>query len=333
MSDTESNEGAGGPAPAEPGDASRVSEVTEANEGLAADDESQASALEGVTEANESLADDDTGPAAVGVSPDEPSPASPVAVRPKAGRPPTPSWLAALQRRSWFKAGQLLLAPLLAAGAVGVHWWLNVPDVIQERAGDQGSKKKKRGKKDKRAKGKARGRADKGKARGRRGRAGPRSTDELAAAWQEYKGTEFEDEPIRAGWARSHQALINRAVVVARRDAFDGAPEQPRIVLASTTCRTVRCRFVLRSPYAHELEVLGSSLERLRYQEQPVWRDFDAVPISTPEGEPSHEHYVRVTVGFQLDDTDSRALTVAEVQEPPPSDEATAPDDSPPRAG
>ena len=106
-------------------------------------------------------------------------------------------------------------------------------------------------------------------------------------------------------------------MVVARKDAFDGAPETPRIVLASTTCRTVRCQFVLRSPYAHELEVLGGSLERLIHEERPVWQSFGTEPISAPEGQPSGEHYLRVTVAFNADDTDSRALAIAAAPKDP----------------
>jgi hypothetical protein len=224
-------------------------------------------------------------------------------------------WPAALMKSPWWMvAAQILIAPLLAAGAIGVHWWLNVPDKIIESPNDQGSKKRKK---------KPR------KPRDRRSRdqnaRNDRSPDELQRDWDRYAQEPFDDEPVRPVWARRHQALVQRAVVVARRDAFKGAPEQPRVVLSGTKCRTVRCRFTMRSQYLHALDAVSDALSRLQSDDADVWRSFAVEPRASSTGEDEggdedeDEHYVDVTVSFHTDDTDSRSLSI---RPEPETDEA-----------
>ncbi|MEM7157197.1 MAG: hypothetical protein AAF799_30370 [Myxococcota bacterium] len=227
---------------------------------------------------------------------------------------------AAARRPRWYRVGQLILPPLLAAGAVGVHWKLNVPDKILESPNDQGSKKRKKKKNKRSAKtGKA------GRDRRAKNRHAPRSAEQLDEAWTQFAETPFDDEPIRAPWARRNQALINRAMVVARRAVFEGAPEEPRTVLASTKCRTVRCRFVVRSPYQHELETLRGGLERLEFEGESAWRSFEAKTIEPPEGMDEEEHYLEVVVGMASDEVGGSGLEVpSSAEDADPDDDAKA---------
>ena len=243
----------------------------------------------------------------------------PTTGRAAAEGPSRPSW------RRWEGVARLLLPPVLAAMAVGVHWWINVPEHVRESPHDQGVKK--------RSKDKA-----KRAARDRRSRQAQRddarSAEELERDWARLGQTAFDDEPTRTAWARRHQAIINRAVVVARRAAFEGAPEQPRVVLSETTCRTVRCRFELRSGDAKALELLTAELGRLEAEGEPVWRSYEVEPVATPtdeeaaaaKAEPAQpattERAVRITVAFQSDETNTRELEI-----PTEDDEAEAVDD------
>jgi len=227
--------------------------------------------------------------------------------------PTAPLWqrLAYSRPPLWYRVAQLLLPPLLVSGAIGVHWWLNVPDKILESPRDQGAKKKK----------KKASRARKSRRDRKTAREQPRSAEQLADDWAIFAGGVFEDEPTRSSWARSHQALINRAMVVARREGFEGAPEKPSVVLTSTKCHTVRCRFVLRSPYRHELDVMVDSLERMQVDDATIWRSFQSESVTAPEGLPSAEQYMQITVGFRVDDTDSRSLALAKPEPKPESAE------------
>jgi hypothetical protein len=217
----------------------------------------------------------------------------------------------ATRRPLWRRVAELALPPLLAAGAVGVHWKLNVPDKLIESPNDQGSKEKKPDKKKKAREKKPRD-AQRDEAR---------TSEELAADWERFAAVPFDDEPTRTAWARRNQVVINRAVVEARRQAFEGAPEEAKVVLASTTCRTVRCRFTLRSPYAHELELIGAALQRLEIAGEPAWRSFEveavapAVDPAQPEAET--QRLVQITVAFHTDDIDTDTIEIpAEDAEP-----------------
>jgi hypothetical protein len=210
-------------------------------------------------------------------------------------------------RPLWRRTVQLLLPAVLAAGAMGVHWMVNVPDKIVHSANDQGAKDKDKKDKDKKKREAERRRAKQEETR---------TPEQLEADWESHGTVPFDEEPTRTAWARRHQVVINRAVVEARRQAFAGAPEEPKVVLSSTTCRTIRCRFLLRSAYPHELDLMASTLERLREAGEPVWRSFEVapVPVEPPQaGQPvvEVEHAVQVIVGFVDDDTDANALEIS----------------------
>jgi hypothetical protein len=222
-------------------------------------------------------------------------------------------------RPLWQRTVQLLAPAVLAAAAMGVHWAVNVPDKIVVSSNDQGAKDKKPEKK------------KKGSDRKKTKRDEARTPEQLEADWETHGATPFDDEPTRTAWARRHQVVINRAVVEARRHAFEGAPEDPNVVLTSTTCRTVRCRFVLSSPFPHELDLMTTTLERLRESGEPVWRSFEVEPLApTPEpakGDAKGEtkHAVQVTVSFRTDETETNALEI-----PPATPEV---DDEPENGG
>jgi hypothetical protein len=222
-------------------------------------------------------------------------------------------------RPLWQRTVQLLAPAVLAAAAMGVHWVVNVPDKIVESSSDQGAKDKKPDKKKKSSERKKPKRDE------------TRTPEQLEADWETHAATPFDDEPTRTAWARRHQVVINRAVVEARRHAFEGAPEDPNVVLTSTTCRTVRCRFVLSSHFPHELDLMTTTLERLRESGEPVWRSFEVEPLApTPEpakGDAKGEikHAVQVTVSFRTDETETNALEI-----PPATSEA---DDEPENGG
>lgn len=213
--------------------------------------------------------------------------------------PPAP---AAPRRPLWQRVAHLLLPPVLAASAMGVHFALNVPDKIVESPNDQGSKTKKPDKKKKDA--------DKRRAAAKRDET--RTPEALDADWDTYRESPFDEEPTRTSWARRHQLVINRAVIEARRQAFAGAPEEPDVVLASTTCRTVRCRFTLRSPFPRELDLMTSTLRRLYAEGEPLWRSFEIEPVEATPGAPEGEveQGVQITVAFLTDETDSNALEI-----------------------
>ncbi len=194
---------------------------------------------------------------------------------------------------------QLVLPVVMAAGAMGLHWWINVPEKIIESSRDQGSKKKKKRRNKKKGKQGSRKKGDE-----------PRSAAEIDREFQRYRDREFEDEPTRASWARQHQALLNRAMVVARRAAFEGAPEEPQVVLDGAQCRSVRCRFRLRSSYPHELEVLSGALERMMAGDRPLWRSYESSSVPPPERAREGEHFFEVMVAFHSDETDARTLEV-----------------------
>lgn len=211
--------------------------------------------------------------------------------------------VAAPVRPLWQRTVQLLLPAVLAAAAMGVHWVVNVPDKIVVSSNDQGAKKDKD--KDKKKKEKDKRRTAK--------RDETRTPEQLEADWETHGSTPFEDEPTRTAWARRHQVVINRAVVEARRHAFKGAPEEPNVVLSSTSCRTVRCRFQLRSSFPQELDLMTSTLERLHESGEPVWRSFEVEPVKLEEKEAAKgeaKHAVQVTVAFLADETDTNALEI-----------------------
>ncbi len=191
------------------------------------------------------------------------------------------------------RIARALLAPVLTLGAVGVHFWVNVPEekvVVNKR--DQGSKKKKRV-------GPAR-KAIK-----------PRSSEQMDAAWERWSKEPYEGEPIKGKWGRRQQSIVNKAVVVARKEAFDGAPEEPRVVVSGTQCRTIRCRFLLRSPFEHELALTVKTMRQLQADGEPLWRSLETKPVDPPTPQsPRDDHYLEVTIGVNVDGVEASAIEV-----------------------
>ena len=195
-----------------------------------------------------------------------------------------------------WRIARLALAPILAGAAFGVHMWLNVPeDAVIEQLRAQG-KKKKGGRK--------------GRPRPpRRQKMDPRSADELDAAFSEWEGKPFDDEPPNGRWPRDMQTMINKAVVVARKAAFEGAPEEPRVIVTGTQCRTIRCRFVLRSPFEHEVQMLAKAIEGVHYDGEPMWRSFTTQPVDPPTNQsPEDDVYLEVTVAVTQDGYESTLI-------------------------
>lgn len=198
----------------------------------------------------------------------------------------------------WLRIGRFLAAPVMAILAVGIHFWLNVPDHPPPSPPDKAEKSSKK--------------RPKAKPRSRRARFEPRSAEELERVWARYQRLDFAREPELDAWSRRTEAIVNRAVAVARKTAFEGAPEEPRVGVTGTECRTVRCRFVLRSPYAHELPILRNALKRLEVDGESVWRHFEAHRIPPPDGSPKDEAYLEIVVALQSDEIRSARLEVGE---------------------
>lgn len=205
--------------------------------------------------------------------------------------------------RGWLLAAQLFVPLQLTAGAVAIHWALNVPAEVIVSPRDQGAKTKQK---------------KKPRANDRRAQRGnkkldrkPRSDKTLERALARWSRRKFEDEPVVVEWARRHQTLVSKAFIEARRAAFDGAPEEPAIALASTACKTVRCRFVVRSPFTHELDAVTASLRRVQAEGEGVWRMFEVEDIGAPEGEPPEDKYLQLTIAWQTDEIEPAAIEVA----------------------
>jgi hypothetical protein len=229
-------------------------------------------------------------------SPEVSTPPVADAVAPERAQPKSTHMLAAM------RIAQALAAPVLAAGAVGVHWWINVPDGVQHSERDQGVAKKDKPAKPKRG----------------RNQHTPRPAAELAALWERYKDAEWDSEPVTSAWARTHQSLVNKAVVVARKAAFERAPEEPRVMVTNTECRTIRCRFTLRSPFPHEVELLAKTLERVESGGESIWRHYSFEPAPAPQqGQARDETHLLVKVSFVSDEVSQETLEIGDGQAKP----------------
>lgn len=202
------------------------------------------------------------------------------------GEPPGP--------RRWRRGLHLALPVLMCTLAIGVHWALDVPPgPIKSSSKDQGAKDKEKDKKKKKG-------------------FEPRAEGELEATWKRFESVDFDAEPVKSAWARPQQSLINKAVTIARKAAFEGAPENPRITVESVECRTIRCRFTLHSPFAHEVELMSGLLQRMQAENATIWRHYQTESIAAPEGKPKQDTYVRVTVAFTQDGIDAASLALPE---------------------
>ncbi len=219
----------------------------------------------------------------------EPSPPKKDAEKPaEAAAPQSSGTRASGPPARGLRIARALLAPVLVLGAVGVHFALNVPEHKVEM------KKKKK---------------PAGKKRSARAKKVERSVDQMDADWARWKVEPYDGEPIKGKWGRRMQSIVNKAVVVARKEAFEGAPEDPRVVVSETQCRTVRCRFVLRSPFEHEPGLVVEALRRQTYDGKPLWRMVETEPADPPTPHsPKTDHYLQVTVGVSVDGIESRDI-------------------------
>lgn len=216
-------------------------------------------------------------------------------------------------RPRWRHVARLLLAPVLAMGAVGVHWWLNVPENVTVSSRDQGAK--------------APGKAGKKPPRKRTPAKTARPPGEIEATWKLYDGTPFEDEPVRSTFSRSAQSLVNKAAVVARKHAFSGTPEEPRVSVFGTECKTIRCRWVLRSPFPHEVDLATDAMAKLEIDGASIWLGFSAEKIDPPKDNlPKDETYVQITAAFTADDLSDAEMKVAGAPEAADTEDQENPD-------
>lgn len=205
-----------------------------------------------------------------------------------------------------------VLPPLLAFGAVGLHFWLNVPDEpVVQHPKDQKAEAAKR-------------RAERAKKRREKRMHKPRPGAELDALLEQYDGTDFEKEPVVGKWARQTQTMLNKAIVMSRKAAFDGAPEEPRVSVVRTQCRTIRCRMLLKSPYVHEVEMLADTLKRVEtLAGESIWLRYEVEPVDAPkpgkkkgddekDGEQDQDTYLQVTVVMIADNIEGNELALAE---------------------
>jgi hypothetical protein len=200
----------------------------------------------------------------------------------------------------WRRIGGILLAPVAATLAVGIHFAINVPrGGAQVSARDQGvakagEKKKKPAKKPPRKKGFE-----------------ARPAGEVEATWLKYENVDFEAEPVKSAWARPHQSLVNQVVTTARGAAFEGAPEEPRVSVGDVACRTIRCRFVLRGPFAHEVQLLSDTLAKLELGGSTIWRHYSTTKVAPGKpDQPASDTYLQVTIAFVADNLDSEDIAV-----------------------
>lgn len=230
----------------------------------------------------------------------ESTPADDVAAR---DVPPAPTGDAAAPRgrERMRQIARLLLAPVLATAAVGVHWLVNVPPGgAKVSARDQGAEK-------------PGAKADKKKKKKPPKKKGfeARPPGEVEATFLKYEAVEFETEPVKSSWARPHQTLVNQAVAKARSAAFEGAPEEPRVSVDDVSCRTVRCRFVLRGQFPHEVDLLGETLSRMQLDGTTIWRHYTSEKIAPPKpDQPKDDTYLQVTVAFMEDNMDNARFEV-----------------------
>ncbi|MFO0637418.1 MAG: hypothetical protein U0168_31720 [Nannocystaceae bacterium] len=226
-----------------------------------------------------------------------PAPAKAVATAPEgsgdeAPRKPLPEIAAPAPGRG-SRMRSMLLAPVLATLAVGVHWAINVPHgSVKVSEKDQGAAKADNKKKPPKRPAKKNFEA--------------RPQGELDAAFTRYETVDFDAEPMKSAWARPHQTLVNKAVTYARSIAFEGAPEEPRVSVEAVECRTIRCRFVLRGPFAHEVELLAETLSQVTAGGSNIWRSYVRARVDAPKpDQPKSDTYVQVTVVFREDNLDS----------------------------
>lgn len=265
---------------------------------------------EASAEAESPKSDDDSSDSDDGESEEAAAPSEP-------GRATEPPPSADRSRLIAMRVGRFALAPLLAYGAVEAHYALNVPEhpvvVAPAKKGPKGRAQKRR--------------------------APERNPQQMQVSWDRWSVQPYEGEPIKGKWGRQTQSLVSKSVVLARKFAFEGAPEAPRVISMDNQCRTIRCQFTLRSPYRHEIDLVTRTLEHVEANGIPMFRSLEAETIEPPSDRvPRDDHYVRVTVGINVDGVIASELAIDPDYDPVPAPaedepEEKAPTDDPAPAG
>lgn len=195
-----------------------------------------------------------------------------------------------------WRVGRMLLAPILAITAVGVHFILNVPS--ERTISDN-----KRQAEDQRKRDEAERRA---KAPSPKTPYTPRNGAELARLEKQYRGTPFAKEPLISEWSRKGQSFINRAISVARKQAFADMEKRPTVSIRELRCRTVRCRFIVRANTQDIANQFVSTFKELKPEGKSIWRAFETKK-TLGGGDAATE--IRVTVALVEDQPDPKMFT------------------------
>lgn len=179
-----------------------------------------------------------------------------------------------------------ILPVAVTGGAIGLHFALHVPRGEYEPRPDKNAKKQQAAK------------VDPAKNTGFR----PRRAVRLGELRRELAHTPYEDEPLDQGFARAHEGIVAKAVAVARKEAFRGAPELPQVDTV-VTCKTIRCRIDVCSEFPPELDLLTASMISLEVEGERLFESLDVE--HTTRGElgksPPADPCFRIVVMFKED--------------------------------
>jgi hypothetical protein len=180
-----------------------------------------------------------------------------------------------------------LLPLAVGAAAVGVHYALHVPagplpppSPAQLEADKKAADKKKkdddaRQREADRKAGKVRPRAERSSVRElayepfRR----PRPAYIIEQLWAYYEPMAFKKEPTFEAWQTAHKPLLQQIVDATRHTAL---PDAPAIIITTSECHTIRCRFSIATPTRETLDAMIPVLQQLRLGDGPLWHSFEA---------------------------------------------------------
>lgn len=183
---------------------------------------------------------------------------------------------------------RLLVAPILATAAAGLSFWLNVPEGSRLSASHSTASKET---------------TERGREPGVAA-AKPRDIAETDRLWHRHASVEVENEPIEEAWARAHQEILNRVTVAARQTVFAGAPEPTQVVVGPRRCHTVRCRFSMCSPMAHEVGLLERAIRGANVAGESLWRHYGTAVVEPGDAMSPDDFCIEVTLAFASDDPD-----------------------------
>jgi hypothetical protein len=194
---------------------------------------------------------------------------------------------------------RLFIAPVLAAAAAGLSFWVNVPDELPVRTPSPPP---------------AKDRAQTEKAPGGVARK-PRAPEEIDRLWNRHASVDLANEPVDRAWSRAQQEILTRVTAAARQSVFARAPEPTQVVVGPRRCHTVRCRFSMCSPLAHEVHLLDRAIQGAKVDGTSPWRHYDA-RISKPGNAMSPDDFcLEVTVAFASDDPDPTRIAFPDERE------------------